>query len=111
MSEFTNLVEIAPSIVTAVLFAVFAYKLIYDQRIFAQRMMDDWGKRMAERDILWKDTLLENQRLHSDGMARLAEETKSNTRQIVVLQGLITEHDRGLQEVMPKLREALYTKE
>lgn len=109
MTEFTKLVEIAPSIVIAVLFAIFAYKLIQDQRAFAKEMMADWGDRMAQRDALWRDTINDQQRQHSEGMARLAEELKSNTTQIVVMQSQLFEHDRGLQEIMPKLREALYS--
>ncbi len=64
-----------------------------------------------KRDAEWREFLKDQREQNNAALGRLAEELKANSRQVAVLQSLVVEHSSQLNEIMPRLKEVLYTKE
>ncbi len=57
----------------------------------------------------FQDFLREERKTREDQNQRMVEKLDVQTRQIIALQGLITDHATQLTDIMPKLRDALYS--
>jgi hypothetical protein len=59
----------------------------------------------------FQDFLREERKSREEAYQRLIDKLDVQTRQIIVLQGIMVDHDTLLKDIMPRLKEVLYTKE
>lgn len=95
--DWGAIVAQTPSIALALVFAWFAVTLIQGQREHSDRVMDEWSKRLAQRDTDWQKFIDDQRRQMYDATGRLAEEIKEIARQVAALNALMTSHDRSVQ--------------
>ena len=55
--------------------------------------------------------LREERKAREEQNQRMVDRLESQTRQIITLQGIMVDHDTTLKDIMPRLKEVLYTKE
>ena len=96
--DWNALVNAAPSVVVALLFAWFVLELLKRREAFSRSIMDEWAKRLETRDKDWQRFIEEQQRMQSDAGTRLAEEVKGVATEVGKLQVLVEAHDRNTRE-------------
>jgi len=96
--DWAGLSRLVPEIALVIVFAFFNYKR--DELFWKKENERDIARGAAEtkRDVAFLEALHFQQRIHGEGMGRIAEEVKAATASLTQQHALLAQHDQQARE-------------